>query len=187
MGRDRRAFAPCFSIENEIGQSRDEIPQQNRGICLARRLRFKRRMGTELEIAERKNAELRAVLAEQAERKRRQQAQRNAELAEQRRKLSENKAEILFVRQALQARRIEQAMAETPFDRIRRLEQSNYWLSRLVVEYEPIDYELVDAAPSTEPTWSKPTLKDKRGTHDEECVCKRCVFRFRDEQEENRP
>lgn len=93
-------------------------------------------METEIEIALAKNAELRKLLAAQEASKRSAAARKYADLAERRRKLAENAAEILFLRQTLQARRIAQALAETPLDRIRRLEQSNYWLRRLKDEQE---------------------------------------------------
>jgi len=103
---------------------------------LASNSHCKRRMETEIEIALAKNAELRKLLAAQEASKRSAAARKYADLAERRRKLAENAAEILFLRQTLQARRIAQALAETPLDRIRRLEQSNYWLRRLKDEQE---------------------------------------------------
>lgn len=36
--------------------------------------------------------------------------------------------------------------------------------------------ELPDYEP---PVYGKPLVLDKKGTHDEECLCRRCVFEFR--------
>lgn len=94
-----------------------------------------------LETAERENAELRAELAKRAEKQRRLQAQRNAELAERKRRVAENKREILFIRQALQAAKIRQALELEPEQRIRELERSNALYRQLLAE-QALELEL---------------------------------------------